>query len=175
MRCDVENKAVFRKFVNIYFLHFSRLMNWRYTAYSTDVSDTFTESDEAFCMLLLENNVDDYKQLVDLKRHLTRKEARPKYTKGSNVNETSKGWLRKEIKIYNDLIEVVRLGRIIELSKEMDLDLKMKYAGMCGKIGVRNSLGEDGDSDDSDDEDLEVYDGFAGELTAINVERTAAV
>ena len=113
--------------------------------------------------------------MVNLKRKLTRKEARPKYIKDSNVNETYKGWSRKGINRYNDLIKVVGLGRMTEVGKEMEIELKMKYVGMCGKSGVRNSLGEDGDSDDSDDEDLEAYDGFAGELTVINVERTAAV
>ena len=46
---------------------------------------------------------------------------------------------------------------------------------MCGKSGVTNSLGDGRDSDDSDDEDLEAYDRFAGEVTVINVERTAEV
>ena len=46
---------------------------------------------------------------------------------------------------------------------------------MWGKSGILNSLGEDGDSDNSDDEDLEAYNGFAGELTAINVEHTGVV
>ena len=106
---------------------------------------------------------------------MTRKEARPTYTKDSNVNDTLKGWLRNGIKRYNDLIKIVRLGRITEVSKVMEIDLKMKYAGMSRKSGVTNNLGEDGESDDSDDEDLEVYHGFAGELTATNVERTSAV
>ena len=57
----------------------------------------------------------------------------------------------------------------------MKINLKMKYVGMCGKIGVRNSLGEDGNSDETDDEDLEAYNGFANELTVINVECAAAV
>ena len=43
------------------------------------------------------------------------------------------------------------------------------------KSGVRNGLGNYSDSDDSDGENLEVYDGFAGDLTLINLERTAAV
>ena len=106
---------------------------------------------------------------------MTREEARPKYTKDSNVNEMLKEWPRSKIKRYNDFIKVVRLGRITEVSKQMEIDSKIKYAGMSGVSGVRNSLGEDGDSDDSDDEDLEAYDGFAGELTAINIERTSAV
>ena len=98
--------------------------------------------------------------MVDLKRKLTRKEARPKYSLISNESENSKEWSRKGIKRYNDLIKIVRSGRITEFSKEMEIDLKLKYAGLCGKSGISNSLGEDGDSDDSDDEDLEAYDGL---------------
>ena len=124
MRCDVENKAVFSKFVNIYLVHFCSSMKWCYTAYNTVVSDIFTESDEAVCILLLENDVDDYTQLVDLKRKLMRKEVRPKYTKDANINEKFKGWSRKGIKRYNNLIKVVRLGRMEEVSKEIEIELK---------------------------------------------------
>ena len=69
----------------------------------------------------------------------------------------------------------MRLGRMIEFSKEMEIDLKIKYVGMSGIIGVTNSLGDDRDSDYSDGEDLETCNGFVGELTVINVERIAAV
>ena len=73
MRYDVDNKAVFCTFVNICLIHFCSSMNWCYTAYNTVVSDIFTESDEVLCMLLLENNVDNYKQLVDFSSKLHRK------------------------------------------------------------------------------------------------------
>ena len=89
MQCDVKNRAVLSTFVNICLVHFCSSMNWRYTVYNTVVSNIFTESDEALCILLLENNEDDYKKMVDFKRKLTRKEARPKYTKAANVNEKS--------------------------------------------------------------------------------------
>ena len=72
---------------------------------------------------LVWDSVDDYKQLVELKTKLTRKEARPKYTKDSNLNKKSKGWLRKRIKRYNDLIKIVRLSRTKEVSKEMEFEL----------------------------------------------------
>ena len=46
---------------------------------------------------------------------------------------------------------------------------------MCGKSGVGNSLGDDGKLDDIDGEDLEAYNGFTGESTLIDSDRTAAV
>ena len=61
MQCNVKNKAVFSICVNICLARFCSSMNLRYTVYNTIVSDMIIESDEAFAMLSLENNVDDYK------------------------------------------------------------------------------------------------------------------
>ena len=57
----------------------------------------------------------------------------------------------------------------------MEIELKLKYARICGKSGVRNGLRDYSDSDGSDGEDLEAYDGFAGDLIVINVEHTISV
>ena len=139
------------------------------------MSDIFTESDETFAMMLLENNLDEYKPLIELKMKLTRKEAMPKYTKDPNTNDFFKEWLRKGIKRYNGIIKGLRLDINTQVSKEMKIELKLKYARIWRKIGVRNGLGDDIDSDDnSDGEDLEAYDGFAGDLTVIHVEQRVA-
>ena len=76
--------------------------------------------------------------------------------------------MRKEIKIYNNLIKVVRIGRAIEVSREMEIELKRKYAGICGESGIRNSSGDDRDSDDSDGEDLEAYNSFVSSKADIS-------
>ena len=60
MQYNVSNEAVFGTFVNIFLVHFCSSMNLRYNAYNTVVSDIFAEYNEAFVMLLLENNVDDH-------------------------------------------------------------------------------------------------------------------
>ena len=56
----------------------------------------------------------------------------------------------------------------------MEIELKLKYAKVCGKSGFRNGLGPYSYSDNSDSENLEAYDSFVGDLTVINVERRAA-
>ena len=61
----------------------------------------------------------------------------------------------------------MRLGINTQVSKEMKIELKLKYARVYGKSGVRNGLGGYSDSDNSDGENLEVYVGFAGHLTVI--------
>ena len=86
-----------------------------------------------------------------------------------------KEWSRKGIKRYNDLIQVVRLGRNSQISKEMEIELKLKYVKICGKSGVINGLDDYSDSDYSDGEDIEAYNNFAGDLIVIHVEQTAAV
>ena len=73
-------------------------------------------------MMLLENNVDGYKQLVELKRNSSRKEATPKYTKDPNINDLFKGWSRNGIKRYNDLKKEVTLGRNLQVSKEIEVE-----------------------------------------------------
>ena len=62
-----------------------------------------------------------------------------------------------------------------DVSKDMEIELRMKYAGMCEISGVIISLGDDGGSDDSDSDDLETYDGLAGELTVTNVECSSLI
>ena len=54
MQCDVENKAVFDTFDNICLVYFSA--RW----IGATMHITFTESDETFAKMLLENNIDDY-------------------------------------------------------------------------------------------------------------------
>ena len=106
---------------------------------------------------------------------MTQKKARSKYAKDQNVNICFKGWSRKGIKRYNDLMQVVRSGRNSQVGKEIEIKLKLKYTRIYGKRCARNGLDDYSDSDDRDGEDLEAYDSFAGDLTVINIERTAAV
>ena len=80
---------------------------------------------------------------------MIRKEATAKYTKDPNVNKKFKGWLRKRINRYNDIIQAVRLGRNTQVSKEVDIESKLKCARICGKSGISNGLGDYSDLDDS--------------------------
>ena len=56
-------------------------------------------------MLLLENNANDYMKMIEIQRKLSRKEAKPKYTKDPNVHKKIRGWSRKGSRRYNDLIK----------------------------------------------------------------------
>ena len=63
IRCNMDMFDIFRTFVSYYLIHFTTSMNWRYKACVTCISEIFTESDEALCILLIENNADDYTKM----------------------------------------------------------------------------------------------------------------
>ena len=137
-------------------------MNWGYKAYNSHISEIFSVSDEAFAMLLLENNYEDYKIVYNLSRKVTRKESKPKYTNDANLNENFKGWSRKGLKRYDELVRIVTFQRRATIILELEEELKNKYAGICGKMTELDREINETD-EESKDEDYEVYDVFEGE------------
>ena len=138
-------------------------MNWRYKAYSTLISDIFTDSDEALCMLLIENNASDYVKVMNNMTKISRKFAQPKYIKMDNTSKKFKGWNRKGIQRFNVLVRAVKLSRESSCSKEMEIELKSRYQKISGRnINNDNYDSNDSESDDSGDDDMQAYDGFAG-------------
>ena len=170
MRTNMDNLDLFQSFINYCLIHFTTSINWRYKACNTIVSDIFTETDEALCILLLENNAGDYKRAFDEQRRINRKEAKPRYTKVHSVNKKFQGWDKKGIKRFNVIVKAVKECRELEVSKEMEMKLKSRYVTICGRDGDEDeSDGEDSDSDDNDVVDEHAYDGFAGMSGITNV------
>ena len=69
---------------------FYRILYWRYNACNVVISEIFTASDEALCILLIENNAEDYAKMFQEQKKVSRKDARPKYTKVECSNKSSK-------------------------------------------------------------------------------------
>ena len=175
LRCKMEMIDVFRTFVSYCLIHFTTSINWRYKACNTCISEIFTESDEALCILLIENNADDYAKMYHEQRKIGRKEARPKYTKVECMDKKFKGWDRKGIRKFNSLVAAIKKNRELSTSKEMEMQIKSKYVELSGK-GVDK---DDEESDENNDEldDINGYDGFAGiteDEVATNDEITGA-
>jgi len=175
IRCDLDMFDIFRTFVSCCLIHFTTSINWRYKAGITSISEIFTESDEALCILLIENNADDYAKMFREQRKISRKEARPKYTKVECVDKKFKGWDRKGIKRFNHIVAAVKKNRQLTTSKEMEMRLKLKYVELSGK-GVQTD-DEESDEDINELDDINGYDGFAGiaesEVTTDDVVRGA--
>ena len=175
IRCKMEMFDMFQTFVSYCLIHFTTSINWRYKACNTCISEIFTESDEALCILLIENNADDYAKMYREQRKISRKEARPKYTKVECIDKKFKGWDKKGIRRFNMIVAAVKKNRELSTSKEMEMQLKSKYVELSGK-GVETD-DEESDEDVNELDDIDGYDGFAGisdcEVTTNDVIREA--
>ena len=63
LRTKSENIDLLHTFVSYCLIHFTTSINWRYNACSVVISEIFTDSDEALCILLIENNAEDYAKM----------------------------------------------------------------------------------------------------------------
>ena len=117
MRINSEYSGEFITCVNLCLVHFTTSQTWRYKFYNTYISNIFTATDEALEILLIENNVDDYQRIISMKRKLTRKESKLKYTKADKLNDKFRGWYKKGITRYNELVQIVIINRGIAKSK----------------------------------------------------------
>ena len=163
LRTNKDLYDEFETFVNFCLVHFVTSMDWRYNACNNVISDIFSVTDEALCILLLENNLVDYKKAAGEKRKISRKESQPIYTQGGSSMSNTKGWNRKGIRRFNKLVQGVQRNRSTETSKEMEMKLKDHYMDMCGnKDSPSDAEDDDSDDNESDLEELEAYDGFAG-------------
>ena len=160
LRCSLENIDLFRTFVDFCLIHFTTSINWRYKACNMAISDIFTESDEALCILLIENNADDYVRMYHEKRKIGRREAKPRYTKVECSEKKFKGWDKRGISRFNKIVTAVKRNREMSTSKEMEMKLKANYAGISGNV-AENDI-DDSNDDEGELEDVMGYDGFAG-------------
>ena len=149
LRTNEDYYDEFETFVNFCLVHFVTSMDWRYTACNNVISEIFSVTDEAFCILLLENNLFDYRKAAEEKRKIARKESKPRYTQDGISMSNIKGWDRKGIRRFNKIVLAVHRNRLTETSKEMELQLKDHYMDICGKKKSPN----DAEDDDSDDDE----------------------
>ena len=165
LRTKEENTDVFHTFVSYCLIHFTTSINWRYKACTAVISDIFTETDEALCISLIKNNACDYAKMHREQRKISRKESKPKYTKVECVDKKFRGWDRRGIRRFNDIVKAVRKNRDLTESKNMELQLKSRYTEVSGKGSDDNDEAVDYDSEL---DELNGYDGFAGVAESSN-------
>ena len=73
LRTNKDLYDEFETFVNFCLVHCVTSMDWRYNACNNVISDIFSVTDEAFCILLLENNLVDYQKAAGEKRKIQEK------------------------------------------------------------------------------------------------------
>jgi len=70
LRTKSENIDLLETFVSYCLIHFTTSLYWRYNACNVVISDIFTASDEALCILLIENNAEDYAKMYREQKRL---------------------------------------------------------------------------------------------------------
>ena len=163
-----QDKEHFNTFIELCLIHSTTAVRWRYKCYCTPISKIFTICDEALAMLMLENNVADLKRINSEKRKLTRKESTPKYTRvNKDTGNKFQGWHKDGIKRFNELYKVVKEQREKEESKELEIELRNKFARLGNNDnnqgeGRQMQQGSDNDNSDNEiEEDVFAIDAFA--------------
>lgn len=164
---------LFRTFVDLCLITLSSASAWRYKSYSNVLSDIFTASDEAFAMLMLENNAGDLRYVYDNQKLLSRKNSKPKYTKvQDNSRESFCGWHKNGILRYNELYDKVTTHRKRQTCMSRELALRDEYAKVCGKFedNINNVRNVNNDSEDEDNDGIYVQaiDGFDGIMPTLD-------
>jgi hypothetical protein len=118
-----DNSKLFKTFVEYCLVYFVGSHTWRWQAYIRNVLDIFSVSDEAFAMLLIENNAKDLEYVHNNQvEKVKRKDSRPKYTKVSSYNGEVKfqGWHQNGVRRYNELVKQVKENRLSTISKDRE-------------------------------------------------------
>ena len=144
-------------------IYFTTSLYWRYNACNVVISEIFTASDETLCILLIENYAEDYAKMYHEQKKVSRKDARPKYTKVECSNKKFKGWDRRGIYRFNCIVAVVKKNRELSESKDMEMKLKLRYIELSGK---ENEGNDDSDYENCDLEELNGYDVFYSSYTS---------
>ena len=95
-----DDKDLFQTFVEFCLIHFATCSSWKWKAYNNVLSNIFTASDEALAMLLLENNINDLKRLMKLKKSCN----------GIKVDQSIQRWNKVPVKGFVDGIRRVSKG-----------------------------------------------------------------
>ena len=109
---EKNNHSMFATFVNYCLIHLTTSVQWRYHACNTYISDMFTVSDKALCVLIIENNSEDFIHVYNRGVKPNRKDSKPRHTKvdGQNTKKV-KGWNAKGIKRFNKQCGIIQTFR----------------------------------------------------------------
>ena len=120
------------------------------------VSEMFTVSDKALAIVMIENVIDDIKQMKDNNKGIKKGSFNNRYTNIDNCI----GWSKKGIKRFNYVFGVLNKFEKTERNKQLDNIIREKYrqfSGLSRNIvtneweGNNCNLLYDDDSDESDE------------------------
>lgn len=121
---------------------------WKQKAHKVHYSTFVTPSDEAFGMLLVENN---YEAWVEIAQTGDKGDKKPKYTKHAMNSGRYGGWSTQGIRRYNELIRIVkedrRKDKQLRMNDRFEEHIRLEVHNARAHKNNPNGLTDDGDSD----------------------------
>ena len=144
----VGNAQEFKLLCEIAFAPMISRERWKLNHTDVDISTLLTVADEAFALLTMENNIQEWLMLLKYGKGAVKKGEHTRYTsQGENKDGTKKGWTLEGKKRFNYLYDSVTLecGRII--SKELEETVRDEWKKEGGKLHRKGGVTETGDEE----------------------------
>ena len=134
--------------------------HWKRNKSSIVLSDFISISDEALAYIVLENNIEEWKDIakgIDV-RSRSSTNRKTKYTHGgNNSNGTRKGWSVKGLKRFNQIFQEIKIKRDTTESKAKEKKLLDEWSA---GIRVDRSNNNDNSSDEEEKEEVVIASDF---------------
>lgn len=127
---------------------------WKLNCMEVKVSTLLTVADEAFALVTMENNIEEWMQLEVHGKELVQKGALTRYTsQGTNKDGTKKGWTLEGKKRFNELYDAVILERRTKRSDSKETYVMAEWKKEGGNR--RKRLGDGNDDESTTQEERE--------------------
>ena len=164
-----ENKKAFEIFSS-QLLPAVRGMRWHSRKMDKKVSDTFTLSDEAWCLLVCVNNHERWSD--ECATGVNKSKLKAKYTDSKKGNKAFWGWSTEGIQEFNELYKLIKQDRAKNKQVEEDLIAERKAKEQAKQKEATNVAAAGGviiakcelfgDSDDEDEDGSNEEEGGSG-------------
>lgn len=146
-----EGGKHFDTFLDFFLIHMVKVVTWKTKAGVEKISEIFTISDEALALLLIENNLHDYREMCTSGQNVDRKNSKPKYTKKIG-NFVFQGWHWRGISRYNELWMSIKKERREQACILKEENLMQEYSDVLNPNDNMNLMGgmEELDGDAAD-------------------------
>jgi len=140
------SKEMFKLLSEVTFAPMISREMWKLNYTSVPISALLTVADEAFALLTMENNVDEWMMLL---KHGKDSETKGKHTiytsQGENKDGTKKGWTLDGKVRFNSIYDSVVLERNTNHTKELEKELQERWRaeGRESKKRKENGTGDE--------------------------------
>lgn len=121
---------------------------WKRNCCEVDVGSLLTVADEAFALLTMENNINEWIKIEMHGQDYAGKGELTRYiSQGTNSDGTKKGWTLEGKKRFNELYDAVILERSSRTSEMKEVWVRKEWKKEMSNKRRRQTIGEDGEDD----------------------------